>query len=73
MPKEKPNINDSNHFGSYQDLMSLINKLDKFYSQGGTKFFELIEDMEERIKLKDQIFDLKENLKDTYEEIEGGE
>ena len=71
--KETPNINDKNHYGTYQDLMSLINELERFYDHRGRKFFDLIEDEEERIKLKDQIFDLKENLKDNYEEMEGDE
>jgi hypothetical protein len=71
--KEAPNINDKNHYGTYQDLMSLINELERFYDHRGRKFFDLIEDEEERIKLQDQIFDLKENLKDNYEEMEGGE
>ena len=71
--KETPNINDENHLGTYQDLMSLINELERFYDHRGRKFFDLIEDEEERIKLKDQIFDLKENLKDNYEEMEGDE
>tara|TARA_R110002050_G_scaffold188759_1_gene323429 strand:+ start:63 stop:293 length:231 start_codon:yes stop_codon:yes gene_type:complete len=71
--KETPNINDKNHYGTYQDLMSLINELERFYDHRGRKFFDLIEDEEERIKLQDQIFDLKENLKDNYEEMEGGE
>ena len=69
----QPNINDENHLGTYQDLMSLINELERFYDHRGRKFFDLIEDGEERIKLQDQIFDLKENLKDNYEEMEGGE
>ena len=71
--KETPNINDENHLGTYQDLMSLINELERFYDHRGRKFFDLIEDEEERIKLQDQIFDLKENLKDNYEEMEGSE
>ena len=71
--KETPNINDENHLGTYQDLMSLINELEHFYNHRGRKFFDLIEDEEERIKLQDQIFDLKENLKDNYEEMEGDE
>ena len=71
--KETPNINDKNHYGTYQDLMSLINELERFYDHRGRKFFNLIEDEEERIKLQDQIFDLKENLKDNYEEMEGEE
>ena len=71
--KETPNINDKNHYGTYQDLMSLINELEHFYDHRGRKFFDLIEDEEERIKLQDQIFDLKENLKDNYEEMEGDE
>ena len=71
--KETPNINDENHLGTYQDLMSLINELERFYDHRGRKFFDLIEDEEERIKLQDQILDLKENLKDNYEEMEGGE
>ena len=71
--KETPNINDKNHYGTYQDLMSLINELERFYDHRGRKFFDLIEDEEERIKLQDQIFDLKENLKDNYEEMEGDE
>jgi len=71
--KETPNINDENHLGTYQDLMSLINELERFYDHRGRKFFDLIEDEEERIKLQDQIFDLKENLKDNYEEMEGDE
>ena len=71
--KETPNINDKNHYGTYQDLMSLINELEHFYDHRGRKFFNLIEDEEERIKLQDQIFDLKENLKDNYEEMEGDE
>jgi hypothetical protein len=71
--KETPNINDKNHYGTYQDLMSLINELERFYDHRGRKFFDLIEDEEERIKLQDQIFDLKENLKDNYEDMEGGE
>ena len=54
--KETPNINDENHLGTYQDLMSLINELERFYDHRGRKFF-----------------DLKENLKDNYEEMEGGE
>jgi hypothetical protein len=53
--------------------MSLINELEHFYDHRGRKFFNLIEDEEERIKLQDQIFDLKENLKDNYEEMEGDE
>ena len=73
MKKETPNINDENHLGTYQDLMSLINELERFYDHRGRKFFDLIEDEEERIKLQDQIFDLKENLKDNYEEMEGDE
>ena len=71
--KETPNINDKNHYGTYQDLMSLINELEHFYNHRGRKFFDLIEDEEDRIKLQDQIFDLKENLKDNYEEMEGDE
>ena len=48
--KETPNINDENHLGTYQDLMSLINELERFYDHRGRKFFDLIEDEEERIK-----------------------
>ncbi len=70
MKVNQPNINDSNHFGAYKDLMALINDLDHFYNKRGQKFFDLIEDTEKKIKLMDQVFNLKENLKDTYEEME---
>ena len=30
MKVNQPNINDSNHFGAYKDLMALINDLDHF-------------------------------------------
>ena len=58
MKVNQTNINDSNHFGAYKDLMALINDLDHFYNKRGQKFFDLIEDTEKKIKLMAHQFDI---------------
>ena len=43
-----------------------LDRMDSDWSKNLVRF-------KDKIKLMDQIVDLKENLKDTYEEMEGGE